>query len=740
MTSIDIPDGVTEIGWWAFMSCHDLTTVSIPHGATQIGAFAFLDCNSLTSVAIPNSVTYLGGNAFTSCTGLTSVTVEWNTPLEIESNVFENVDKSACILYVPTGSKSAYQSADVWKDFTNIVEYEGASSVVLATGPCGDNLTYAIYDNLSMVITGTGPMWDYSSEAPLNSEYMGSITSVTIEEGCTAIGTYAFFECSGLTSVDIPNSVTCIGEFAFWGCTGMTSVDIPNSVTSIDWCAFSHCTGLASLTIPSSVTSIGSYAFNSCSGLTSIYVDANNAIYDSRENCNAIIETSTNTLIAGCNNTVIPNSVTGIGVYAFSGCIGLTSIDIPSGVTSIGHSAFESCTGLTTVTISNSVASIDLCVFRNCSSLTSIYVDESNATYDSRENCNAIIETSTNKLIAGCKNTVIPNSVTSIGGNAFDQCTGLTSIDIPSSVTYIGGCAFQGCTGLTSIDIPSSVTSIISLAFYRCTSLSSISVGMTTPLVINENVFEDVNKSSCILYVPTGSKTAYQEAEVWGEFENIVEIGEEPDTDEPDTDISALDNAIYVERTRGMIGETMDLSVKIKNDFSLRGFKFKLELPAGATINSWKVSTQRLPTGASLSDVIKTQNIDGNKITVAATLQGFESGFTGNDGEVATINVTFANDMEAGTYPIFVTDCDLSDPEGSDMFPSDVKSTLVLTDFLAGDANGDGQVRIGDAIAVLNYIVGNSSDNFSVKAADVNGDGRVLIGDVIFVLNIIVNQ
>jgi hypothetical protein len=257
---------------------------------------------------------------------------------------------------------------------------------------------------------------------------------------------------------------------------------------------------------------------------------------------------------------------------------------------------------------------------------------------------------------------------------------------------------------------------------------------MTTPLAIPDNVFYDVNKSTCTLYVPTGCKTAYQEAEVWGEFENIVEIGEEPDTD-----ISALDNAIYVERTRGMIGETMDLSVKIKNDFSLRGFKFKLELPAGATINSWSVSTQRLPTGASLSDVIKTQNIDGNKITVAGSLN-YESGFTGNDGEVATINVTFANDMEAGTYPIFVTDCDLSDPEGSDMFPSDVKSTLVLTDFLSGDANGDGQVRIGDAIAVLNYIVGNSSDNFSVKAADVNGDGRVLIGDVIFVLNIIVNQ
>ena len=248
------------------MSCHDLTTVSIPHGATQIGAFAFLDCNSLTSVAIPNSVTYLGGNAFTSCTGLTSVTVEWNTPLEIESNVFENVDKSACILYVPTGSKSAYQSADVWKDFTNIVEYEGASPSVLATGQCGDNLTYTIYEDMSMVITGTGPMWDYSEEAMMNSDYMGSIKSVTIEEGCTAIGAYAFNCCYEVTSVTFPNSLTAISE-----------------------CAFKYCVKLISLNIPNGVIAIGDYAFDNCCNLSSIIVDDGNTAYDSRDNCNAII-------------------------------------------------------------------------------------------------------------------------------------------------------------------------------------------------------------------------------------------------------------------------------------------------------------------------------------------------------------------------------------------------------------------------------------------------------------------
>ena len=260
--------------------------------------------------------------------------------------------------------------------------------------------------------------------------------------------------------------VTSIGNSAFYKCTGLTSVTIPESVTSIGSNAFSYCTGLTSITIPNNVTTIGSGAFYQCTGLTSI---------------------------------TIPNSVMTIEFEAFYDCSSLTSITIPSSVTSIRSDAFS-----------------------DCSSLVSIIVEEGNTKYDSRNNCNAIIETSSNALIAGCKNTTIPNSVTTIGSGAFYQCTGLTSITIPNSVTTIGSYAFSGCTGLTSITIPSSVTRIESGAFEDCSALNSVKVSSTSPVIIVEYTF--TNRANATLYVPHGSKNAYLAANYWSEFKEVKEF------------------------------------------------------------------------------------------------------------------------------------------------------------------------------------------------------------------------
>ena len=257
-------------------------------------------------------------------------------------------------------------------------------------------------------------------------------------------------------------SVTYTNELSSSNYNGLSVANIPvtvtfngvtYNVTSIGSYAFSYCTSLTSVNIPNSVTSIGVFAFEGCSDLTSMIVDNDNTAYDSRDNCNAIIETATNTLIAGCKYSVIPYTVTSIGNGAFSYCTSLTSVNIPNSVTSIGNGAFA-----------------------GCYSLTSMTVDNDNTAYDSRDNCNAIIETATKTLIAGCKNTVIPNSVTSIGDVAFSYCNGLTSVNIPNSVTSIGNYAFSNCSGLTSINIPNSVTSIGYGVFSNCTRLTSVNI------------------------------------------------------------------------------------------------------------------------------------------------------------------------------------------------------------------------------------------------------------------------
>ena len=401
-----------------------------------------------------------------------------------------------------------------------------------------------------------------------------SVTYEGMEFSVTSIGYGAFEYCRGLTSVTIPNSVTSIHYYAFEDCSSLTSIIIPNSVISIGYGAFYGCSGLTSITIPKNLTNIDEGAFGGCSGLASIKVENGNTTYDSRNNCNAIIKTTTNRLIAGCKNTTIPNNVSSIGYYAFRDCQSLISVTIPNSVTSIGYCAFYGCksltsvvipesvtsiggwafwyTGLASITIPNNVTSIGENVFGACDYLESIKVEIGCVQYDSRENCNAIIETATNTLIAGCRNTVIPNSVTSIGNYAFSSCSGLTSITIPNGVTSIGNDAFNWCDDLISINIPNSVTSIGSYAFYGCESLSSIIIGNGMRSIRNnaftycseledvycyaENVpetesdaFEDSPIASAVLYVPEDSKDLYKATLPWSDFRMIVSIGEEID-------------------------------------------------------------------------------------------------------------------------------------------------------------------------------------------------------------------
>ena len=359
-----------------------------------------------------------------------------------------------------------------------------------------------------------------------------SLTSVTIPNSVTSIGENAFLGCSGLTSIDIPNSVTSIGRWAFYYCDGLTSVTIPNSVTSIGEGAFESCISLTSVTIPNSVTSIGYRTFYHCRSLTSINVASDNSNYCSVDG--VLFNKDKTTLIqypGGKQGAyTIPNSVTSIGYSAFFYCDGLTSIEIPNSVTSIGRWAFYYCDGLTSINVASdnsNYCSVDGVLFNKDKTTLIQYPGGKQGSYTIPNSVTSIGDGAFDDC-DGLTSVTIPNSFTCIGEDAFSYCDGLTSVTIPNSVTSIGEDAFGWCSGLTSVTIGNSVTSIGDGAFSECYGLTSVTNYASTPQNLGSNVWNGVDKSTCVLYVPAGSISAYQSADVWKNFTNILPIGAQP--------------------------------------------------------------------------------------------------------------------------------------------------------------------------------------------------------------------
>ena len=440
--NVVISDGVISIGNSVFYGCRGLTSIIIPDSVTSIGDYAFYGCTGLKNIIIPDSVISIGKSVFCECRGLKSITIP-DSVTSIGENAF-----GCCT------------------SLTNVTSLGNINSI-------GDSAFYNCTSLTSIEIPDS--VTSIGNEA---FKYCDSLTSITIPKGVTSIANNAFSCCTSLTNVTSLGSINSIGDSVFYNCTSLTSIEIPDSVTSIENEAFKYCDSLTSITIPKGVTSIANNAFNGCTALTNFVVDKSNNVYDSRNNCNAIIQTGTNTLIQGCKNTTIPYGVKSIGDSAFYNCTSLTSITIPDSVTSIGDYAFYCCNGLKELSLPCSTKIYNSeNTFYKCLNIEKIILTKGMGVMQSHGNSSDSSNTTYYQYTPwyisrnNIKELYIEDGVTTISDYAFKDCTGLTSITISDSVTSIGNWAFRDCTGLTSVTIPNSVTNISDYAFSNCNNV-----------------------------------------------------------------------------------------------------------------------------------------------------------------------------------------------------------------------------------------------------------------------------
>ena len=442
LTSVTIPSWITSIGNYGFYQNSNLTTLVLNEGLVSIGTWAFTRCYALSSLTLPSTLDSIGDYAFSECNTLASITCLATTPPVIGSMTLNGTNK--CPIYVPVDSVSAYKAATNWSRYSSRIQ--------------GIPFLKAVY----------------TDNNDIEHEVWGGDRTLARSEWGSDYGNVL----ENMKSCEVKTGVTTIGSNCFCnstnGCPSLTSITLPDTVTQISNNAFYNCFELTDLNIPSGVTTIDSYAFDGCAKLATDL-----------------------SFIDGTGVTRLNNFVFAEMFYNDNGTYkGLTTANIPEGITTIYDNAFYRSLCITSISIPSTVTSISSYALKTSydyDNLVSMTVDANNATYDSRNNCNAVIHTSTNTLVAGCKTTVIPNTVTSIGSAAFRD------------------------VALTSITIPDSVTSIGSNAFYTST-LQNVTVQSTVPATITSGVFNTTNLSAII--VPTGTLSAYETA--WSDYKDFL--------------------------------------------------------------------------------------------------------------------------------------------------------------------------------------------------------------------------
>jgi len=503
LTSIKLPDNIQSISNSLFWGCSKLQNLTIPSSVVVIGNYAFYECSSLTSLTIPQSVIAVGGVALSGCTGLNELIAANPNPAVLGMMCFDRVATSTCKLYVPIGSKVTYQSTKQWTDFANIIETKIKDSIQTP------DLT--VYPDPITGITKTVTIDAGGLQSALTTNELATINKLSIVGTINASDFLTIRDyMPALTILDL-NNATIIDYTGTMGTDGNDNISYPANGVPVNAFynqnTYKGKTSLVSIILPKTVTSIGDNAFKNCGGLTGavplpplVTFIGNNA-YQSCTQLNGMLN--------------IPSSVTFIGEGAFAECDGLNSITIPYGITSIEHATFYRCNRLITINIPSSVTAIKTSAFYECGQLISLTIPSSVTTIGN----NAFVN-------CGLVSVTLPPSITTIEDYTFTECHALQSIIIPEGVKSIGSDVFLNCYSLTNISLPSSLTSIGYETFLNCRNLISIYAYPITPIVLTDySTFYSANKSTCILYVPSGSLNAYQEADQWKDFLNIREMG-----------------------------------------------------------------------------------------------------------------------------------------------------------------------------------------------------------------------